>query len=525
MTTIDVAPRLPPRPGPTEDPRGALRPTSRSGGPDRPSGNRRPRLHRLVAALALLASTAPARGVDASASREVAQLANLERGILHESVAAGAGDGAYALYLPSDLAAGSRAPLLLVLSPGDSALSAARIFVPAAERWGWILVSARRITSGGRSWDHNVEVVNSVLPDAMRRLPVDPRRVYAAGMSAGAMLSWIIGQQTGSLAGVISVGGRPPEGYTSSPPRFAFWAAAGRHDFNYEPTRSLDALARSGDRPCRFEPFAGRHEWFSADEATRALGWMEMVAMREGLRPIDRDVVDRLLGVEVAGVDELETAGFALDALRRLRSIAETFRGLVDAEKIASLTSRADALERSSAIARARRDEKWGQRYESGIRRKLAEVELELHVAEPILMAPRIRSMLGLKDLVARSRAVGPRGDAAARALEIVLARLSWGEVETLFLAQEHMRALPALEVALELEPDNPWTWYSLACAQAHAGRLDEAIASLERVEALGGRVAESIADDPDIAPLRKHPRFAELANRLLGPPAARTDP
>ncbi len=60
------------------------------------------------------------------------------------------------------------------------------------------------------------------------------------------------------------------------------------------------------------------------------------------------------------------------------------------------------------------------------------------------------------------------------------------------------------LEAALEQYPDHPGVLYNLACAEAQAGRVDEAAAHLRRALELQPAMKEWADADPDLAPLRE---------------------
>ena len=55
---------------------------------------------------------------------------------------------------------------------------------------------------------------------------------------------------------------------------------------------------------------------------------------------------------------------------------------------------------------------------------------------------------------------------------------------------------------------------YNLSCAQARLGRIDDAIASLSDAIDRGFAAPNALLEDPDLAPLRIHPRFPDLLAR-----------
>ena len=439
------------------------------------------------------------------------ELAGLERGVLHSGLPTRRDPAqTFELYLPTGFDPARRWPLLLVFDPRSRGRLAAEIFVPAAERWGWIVASSNN-TMSDVPFDPNLRAVNAMFPDLMARLPVDARRIYAAGFSGGAILAWVVGQRTGQLAGVISVGGRPPDNFEREPARFALWAEAGRTDFNHDPTRDLDALAASGRQPHRLEFFDGAHEWISAAEAARAVAWLELVAMRQQRRATDLEAAGRLCADDLAGADTLLAADDRLGAWRRLEAAAEVCRGFAD---VAEAERRAAALGRDPVVLRALKDEDWGAAFEKTARRRLAAAESLLREEVSVPALQRLEGILGLPEMRAAAAQPGPRGEAGRRALAQVRVQLGFYLMRDLFAAQDWNRALVGLELAAEAAPQDAALRYNLACAQARTGRRSEALASLARALDLGMPGPEQMATDEDLAALHGDPGFDALLER-----------
>jgi tetratricopeptide (TPR) repeat protein len=80
---------------------------------------------------------------------------------------------------------------------------------------------------------------------------------------------------------------------------------------------------------------------------------------------------------------------------------------------------------------------------------------------------------------------------------------------EDYFVAERHRRAgdfdayATELEDALERRPDHPATLYNLACAEALAGRPEDAIAHLRRALELRPELADTALNDDDFASVR----------------------
>lgn len=83
------------------------------------------------------------------------------------------------------------------------------------------------------------------------------------------------------------------------------------------------------------------------------------------------------------------------------------------------------------------------------------------------------------------------------------------------------------LQVDLELtrlRPQDPESWYNLACSQALLAAVEPALEALRRAIACGYHDADWMAADEDLASLRRHPEFRNLLQQLRQGSAARWD-
>ena len=65
------------------------------------------------------------------------------------------------------------------------------------------------------------------------------------------------------------------------------------------------------------------------------------------------------------------------------------------------------------------------------------------------------------------------------------------------------------------LEHEEPGIAYNIACAEARAGRADEALAWIERAVEMGYRDVKAMASDSDLETLRSRPEFEAICDRL----------
>ena len=81
--------------------------------------------------------------------------------------------------------------------------------------------------------------------------------------------------------------------------------------------------------------------------------------------------------------------------------------------------------------------------------------------------------------------------------------------------AGERDRSLEWVERALAMEPDDSSVLYNVACTYSELGEKEKAIACLDKAVRQGFGHKEWIQNDPDLNPLRDHPRFRALMQRL----------
>ena len=429
------------------------------------------------------------------------------------------------LYLPRSFEANRKWPVLILFDPRSRGRLAAELFQGAADEFGWILASSNNTMSDGPG-EPNARAINAMIPDVMKRLPVDEKRIYAGGFSGGAVLAWTVGLKGNYLAGAISIGGRPAPEHLALAPKFALFAAAGEGDFNYQPTRELDRLAAKAGVPHRLEFFPGPHAWCPRAMARQAVGWLEVLAMRDGRAPRDAARIEALLAEETAAAELLAGTGDALAAGRRFTQIAETFEGMGAAQTLARAKLRAQGLLASGEAKSSVKEEKAAEKFESLAFRRIGEASSKLRTSESPVAVGEIRHLLGVDEVLRRRDAGGIGGSAAVRVLAAIQVHIGFYLAQDLFAAGDYRRAVPGLALVAEIFPDDAFLLYNLACAQARSGLPEAALASLGQALDRGLAQPLQMATDADLASLRERPEFADLLTRAREAESARaTEP
>ena len=288
----------------------------------------------------------------------------------------------YTLYLPSTYDAKKTYPLLLVFDPRGRGTVAAEIFRPAAEEYGWMLISSNQPRSDDEDAP-NDRAVRALLSEAAV-YSVNVKRIYATGFSGTAMLAWGVGIQTKMLAGVIGVGGRLVESVPPAKFNFAHYGFSGERDFNNREMRLIDDMLE-GVVPHRFQSFDGEHRWITPELAREAIGWFEVLAGNQAVRA-------KVLAEDVAVAEKLT----GLAAWRRWQAIQRTYGGFED---------RIAKLDVARELAEEKKWDEWGARYVE----RLASAPASIRAMTNPKPSDAIR-LLGLKDLEKRAERPGAEG-------------------------------------------------------------------------------------------------------------------
>ncbi|HEX6041973.1 hypothetical protein [Longimicrobium sp.] len=368
----------------------------------------------------------------------------------------------YAVYLPSAYAAERTWPVLFVMDPRGRATFALERFRPAAERYGWILLSSyNTLSDADTSAAANERALDAMIADAQASLRIDTRRVYLAGFSGTARFAWVAGEAlAGHVAGVIGVGAGFPGASVAWGRRvaerkaFPFFGVVGATDFNYEEVVALDSTLAAIGLEHGLEVFDGAHQWPPPDVATRAVEWMELRAMRAGLRPPDEQWMDSLRAARIVEAAALESAS-PLEALHAYRAVAADFAGAGD---VAGAEARAAALARDPRVRRAQRAERDGRARVEAFRRTLAELVRRI---DEDTRPPSLRESLARIDLPALRRQVADSADvhgsrAARRMLSIASTHTGYYAPERDLERRRPTRALAQLRVAEAITPGDP---------------------------------------------------------------------
>ena len=101
--------------------------------------------------------------------------------------------------------------------------------------------------------------------------------------------------------------------------------------------------------------FEGGHDWLPAELAVEAIEWMEIQAMRTGMRIKDEELIGQLFGKALARARAAEAAKEVYSAFSYYVAAAQDFHGL---REVTEFQQKAAALKSTSEVREALKQEK-----------------------------------------------------------------------------------------------------------------------------------------------------------------------
>jgi tetratricopeptide (TPR) repeat protein len=435
---------------------------------------------------------------------------DIARGQVIEKVVTQSDPGqSYALYVPSAYKSDRAWPILYAFDARSDGKLVAERFRAGADKYGFLVASSNNSASDGPNAP-NLASMRAMWADTHARFSIDDRRVYAAGFSGTVRFACNLALSApGSIAGIVGAGaGFPFETKPTKDTPFAFFGTVGERDFNYYEVMDLDEQMTELGLPHRMELFPGTHEWMPEELATEALGWMELQAMRKGLRDKDPALIEAMWSADLARARALEPSDL-VEAHRLYAGMAADYAGLVKPEALAEVEKKTTGIasldsfrkERKARQERNQRDKD----YVARAPRALASLDLSQALTDL-----RIHELKKQADSADHQESM-----AARRLLNTVLVQTSYYLPEMYKKQGQHERAVFVLSIAAEIRPESPEIWYELAAANARSGSKKKALESLRKAVERGWGDLPRLEGEAAFAPLRQDKGYQELVAEI----------
>jgi predicted esterase len=435
----------------------------------------------------------------------------------------------YSLYLPSNYDPARKWPVLYAFDPGARGRVPVERFREAAERFGWIIAGSNNSRNG--SMQASIDAWNGMTRDTADRFSINGARVYATGFSGGARVATFFSIQCGDcLTGIIAVGAGFPEGTgPSARTRLAFFGAAGIEDFNFAELKLLDEQLSRVNTPHLIATFAGRHEWLPSSLAIEALAWMELMAIRSGVRERDETLIESLWNEKLKQASELENSGKPYEAYQVYLALSSSFK---DLREVAVINRKLDQLRTNREVQDAARDEqqeiKKQREFEGQISSLVAATErvkvpddggssLRNSQVSDEGIDPSMRLRAILNDLRRQSKAEQDSGTrrVARRVISGQYLALFERGSDSLQNKKRYNDAVWFFTVATQIDPDRAGGFYYLAWAYSAKGDKKQSLKALQAAVDKGFSDAAALAANKAFDSLRDDPQYQKIISAI----------
>ena len=289
---------------------------------------------------------------------------------------------------------------------------------------------------------------------------------------------------------------------------------------------ALDERMAALGLPHRVEVFAGAHERPPAEVLSRAIGWMEVAALRRGRRPPSAELVEGVWGEELARAEGLARAGDAPAALAAYRGLAADFAGLRPAADLEAVARRAAALAAAPAVERAAAAERARDARDRAYLESVPRLLQTAGAEEAPERVARTLAGLGIPELQRSARDSPDPAERLSAERRLAAVYIQTG----LYLPREaaergqYDRAIFFLELAGAIEPGVPHVPFRLATAWAQKGDRAKALDYLALAVAKGWTDLVALEGERAFDPLRGSDEYRKIVGELLrrGKPSVR---
>ena len=428
-------------------------------------------------------------------------------------------ESSYALYLPSAYSIEKEWPVIVCFDPRAQGRRPVELLRSAAESYGYIVAGS--LDSKNGPLEPSQKAAKAVWADIQERFSIDPERIFAAGFSGGAEVAVLFPYFVETkVAGIISCGaGLPSRHEPQWVKPAAYCGIIGSLDFRYWDMARLEEPFAKAEVTHRIIFFDGWHQWPSGELLGEAVEWLELIAMKSGLRAKETPFIAAEYQKRWSKAHTLEAEGRLARSVHELEGIVSDFRDLLDMsgaeEKVAEIKARPEyqKMEKEKGAAAEK---------ELVLQPRTLQVFAnfdQLVSAQAVVRLKDIERALGIDGLLADSSQ--KKNIFQSEMAKRILSQIAILADQRGFKARESGN-FPLAALCFELamkssagHPMNPGEYYNLGSAYALWGKTKDALKNLRLAVEKGFDDLEFLENDRDLDSLRGTEEYKSLVNRL----------
>ena len=443
----------------------------------------------------------------------IAQDLNFEKGMLLDTIAVEQSPNeSYALYLPDLYDKQLPSGIIFIFDPAGRGRHGIEPFIPASEKYGYILVSSNNCRNS--AYDQNFNIAERWFNDVFSKFNIDLKLMYAAGFSGGSRLASTIGVSTGAFKGIVGCGAA--FGNTGEMPydsdHFHYVGLVGNKDMNYQEMLQAGEWLDQINMRNTILTFDGRHSWPPSELILKSFDWFYLNDIILGDIPLDQEFLDDYLDAQISEANSLISARKWVKGVKQYEMILKDLGPFYELDSLVLKTKHIRKTKdyKKSVKAQekiAEEEAEWTARFVGRIDEEISlssgdlnfkwwHRELERLKTEYLESEEQYYQDMG-------SRLMGMIFAVGIESLDFAMATgdMQKANYYTRFLASNW--------------PDNAFVHYRLATAYAKMGREEKALAHLGSALENGWNNKQVILNSEEFEKLKTNVKFLELLQQL----------
>ncbi|MBC9795677.1 acetylxylan esterase [Sinomicrobium weinanense] len=260
-----------------------------------------------------------------------AQNLRLQKGTVTDSVPIPGTDLLhYAIYLPEAYTAEKKWPVIFVFDTEKRNREAVEAFTAAPGGRQYIIVGGNSVKN--TSYEANFYLAKRLFDIVLEKFPVDPKRIYTAGFSAGGRLATAIGAISKDVDGVIACGAALPgnEKYMPRKNDFLFVGLVGDEDGSYREMKGTVSSFNGKKFHADLLVYEGASHYPPAEYVDKALRTLTVKSIAKGALPGSERKIDSLYLKDMDFNRKQEKEGRVFYAFEDLKQLTTNYSSYKD---------------------------------------------------------------------------------------------------------------------------------------------------------------------------------------------------
>lgn len=234
----------------------------------------------------------------------------------------------FSLYLPTNYSGEKNWPTIYLFDTQGRGKAAAQLFKSAAEDQGYMIISSNDISPENDLLE-NLYVADRLVRKTAAALPVDPNQISSAGTMDGAKVATSIPFIFTNVHGVIAVGNQwMNSNLLDAKNGFVFIGVVGDEHHTAASMKLTANVLKKMKFPSFIYTYEGEKEWPNTAIINSAVGSLTLEAMKEGLRPVNQQLIQKLYANDISIANERVSKVKLVEAHSFLEMLEEKYQGL-----------------------------------------------------------------------------------------------------------------------------------------------------------------------------------------------------